>query len=456
MFVYDPFTYKYIRFWRNKMKRIIKIKVHILILGIFLALSLLINTNLNSNGGNRDKSSEYRDDTSLDNENMKLSKVSGKIHIINNSGWVAFKNAGNCTGQGTYSDPYVIEELEIDGGGTGNCIWIENSNVFFRIENCILYNCGDPNGDLNGVPNAGIRLSYVNNSQLIKNDCSSNFLGIGLSYGCNNNTISENLIDNEGIASYAGIGLWYSDNNSISGNRVYNSAYGITLLHSNNNSIRENTVNNGYYGISLRSSNNNKISGNIANENDVGIYVYTSYNNTIEGNIANKNDDGIELYRSNNNEVMGNILNGNTDDGIYIQECNNNTITNNMIKNNQVTGLSIVDCTGSNIHLNCFINNNPTLHINAIDVDGSNNKWDNGTTGNYWDDYTGLDEDDDGIGDVPYYINGSAGNQDNFPLMTCPIPTKKGGGAISGYNLFLLFGILSVIVIFISKKIKSY
>jgi hypothetical protein len=44
------------------------------------------------------------------------------------------------------------------------------------------------------------------------------------------------------------------------------------------------------------------------------------------------------------------------------------------------------------------------------------NQWDNGTIGNYWDDYNGSDLDDDGIGDTPYIIPGPGGNQDNFPI----------------------------------------
>lgn len=38
--------------------------------------------------------------------------VSGKIHIDNN--WTAAKSAGICTGNGTYSEPYVIDDLMVE------------------------------------------------------------------------------------------------------------------------------------------------------------------------------------------------------------------------------------------------------------------------------------------------------------------------------------------------------
>jgi len=41
---------------------------------------------------------------------------------------------------------------------------------------------------------------------------------------------------------------------------------------------------------------------------------------------------------------------------------------------------------------------------------------DSSTLGNYWDDYTGKDTKDDGVGDTPYSISGAAGSQDNYPI----------------------------------------
>jgi len=66
-------------------------------------------------------------------------------------------------------------------------------------------------------------------------------------------------------------------------------------------------------------------------------------------------------------------------------------------------------CDSNLIYLNNFQNQH-----NVID-DGIN-QWDNGTIGNYWDDYEGVDANDDGIGDTPYNLNGTGGNQDNFPI----------------------------------------
>lgn len=47
---------------------------------------------------------------------------------------------------------------------------------------------------------------------------------------------------------------------------------------------------------------------------------------------------------------------------------------------------------------------------------GTNNQWDNGSIGNYWDDYKGQDLDDNGIGDTPYSISGEAECVDHFPI----------------------------------------
>ncbi|GAG79211.1 unnamed protein product [marine sediment metagenome] len=121
-------------------------------------------------------------------KNLKLSAVSDKIYISGDSGWSNAKDTGICTGEGTSSIPYVIEDLVIDGNGLGSCIWIENTDVYFKIENCTLYNSGG-----NWI-DGGISLVNVDNGQITNNTARNNWRnGISLRY-CENNNISGNIV----------------------------------------------------------------------------------------------------------------------------------------------------------------------------------------------------------------------------------------------------------------------
>jgi len=267
------------------MKPNLKTKVMILLaLGIVFGLSPIISNGLIFDTGKSDESN-------FDNKNLKISAVSGKIHIDNN--WTAAKAAGICMGDGTYSDPYIIEDLEIDGGGLGSCILIENSDVYFKIENCTVY------GSEQSHSYAGIRLLNVKNSLLIRNYCPSNYHGISL-WTSSNNTISENnVIYNK----YFGVFLSGSYDNTISGNTVNsNFESGISLFGSYDNTISGNTVNNTYKGILLRNSDNNIISFNTITHSDFGIYLFESNSNEISNNLFSDN------YKDNVNETESFIL----------------------------------------------------------------------------------------------------------------------------------------------------
>ncbi len=98
--------------------------------------------------------------------------------------------------------------------------------------------------------------------------------------------------------------------------------------------------------------------------------------------------------------------------GLSIQQCYNSEIYGNTFMNCSSYGIEMRYGGGNNI----FYHNNFINNANQILNDG-NNYWYNTTLqeGNYWDDYTGIDSDGDGIGDTPYNIPG--GLQDLYPLM---------------------------------------
>ncbi|MFW9989413.1 MAG: NosD domain-containing protein [Candidatus Odinarchaeota archaeon] len=382
--------------------------INLILLGIIVALSPIITTNSINSIINSNSNSGYSDSVILDNENLKISTISGKIHIDGNSGWIDFRNAGNCTGQGTYSNSYVIEDLIIDGGGSGNCILIENSDVYFRIENCTVYN----------AEFSGIKLDKVENGTLIDNICSfNNYAGIRLSTDCYNNTISGNNANNnnDGIELFLcnnntisgntainntdGIYLWSSDNNTISGNTANNNDQGIYIWHSDNNNIMGNNANNNNRGIVLASSVDNVISGNIMNEcglevsgplqqllpqnidttnliNGKPLYYYfneinlgsNNFTNTGQVILVNCNDSlidnlnishtstGISLHFCNNNTISGNNATNNID-GIYLWSSDNNTISGNIMDSNDDYGINLMYSDNNTLSGNIATNN---------------------------------------------------------------------------------------------------
>ncbi|MEE9376708.1 MAG: NosD domain-containing protein [Candidatus Lokiarchaeia archaeon] len=279
-----------------------------------------------------------------------------------------------CTGTGTKDDPYVIDGLEIDGGGSGdNGILIEDSNNYFIIKNCIVYNVGT------SIFGTGILLKDVNNGALINNNCSHN--------------------------SGEGIGLWSSQ-----------------LAKSRYNIISGNTANNnGDNGIYIFGGcHYNNISGNTVNNNvDNGIYLWDNnrVNKILENTVNNNGEDGILLEKSCfSNDIMGNVV-SNNNRGIEINDGSDyNEFSGNNINNN-VYGINVrVGCWNNLIYNNYFVEND----YNARD-NGGNNKWNNSAIGNHWSDYPGKDANDDGFGDTPYNISGDAGSQDNHPFWWDPI-----------------------------------
>ena len=350
--------------------------------------------------------------------NPQSSSVSTPIHIDGNLEWLDFKYAGNCTGEGTSFDPYIIQNIEIDSGGLRSCILIENSDVYFIIKNVTVHN---------STRYYGIRLNNVSNSQLIDNRVYNN--GYGIYLKGNNNIISRNWINQNHL-----VGIWFDGNNTvISENIVYSNNNGIILNNSNNNFISENTITGDSGGIALNiNSNNNNISENIITHTSIGLYISDSNNSTILGNSFDDNAIGISLSGNNSN------------------------ISENIIENSNWHGIGISTHSNKNlIYLNCFNNSN------NVHDDSSNNSWDNGIKGNYWEDYTGADTDNNGIGDVPYDITDQDDvkmNQDNYPLMECTIsiPSQE-ENIIPGYDPFFLIGMIGMIaVIFLHRSKKSF
>ncbi|KKL24701.1 hypothetical protein LCGC14_2412700, partial [marine sediment metagenome] len=275
------------------------------------------------------------------------------IIIDGNSGWETASSTYDwITGSGTWIDPYIIENVRIDGGYSDSCILIRNSNVYFIIRNVTVYHSGA------GSQDAGIVLNSVNKGTLTNNSFSDNYNGVYIVYG-NNNTLSENIVSNN-IKN--GIYLDSSNNNTVSGNTAnINRDYGIRMNLGDNNTISGNTANNnGYYGIYISDySGYNTIEGNTANNNsDHGIYLWGSHNTIVSGNTANNNSDhGIYLLHSDSNNIVSeNTANNNGDYGIELHYSDNNVVLRNDAHNNRA-GIMLYDSNENEILRNTCSNN---------------------------------------------------------------------------------------------------
>jgi parallel beta-helix repeat protein len=340
------------------------------------------------------------------------------------------------------SDNNIISNNTCENNGVSNVqykggIYLDYSYAsggwLIGSDNNILDNNTCKNNTGYGSTGFGIRLDFAHNNTLTNNTCENNAgYGILLEDASFNNTLTNNTCENN---KYYGIYLYHQVwNNRIDNNIVEsNSNGGITLSDNADNNLVSNNIveNNGSRGIYIRgNSDNNLVSNNIVENSYDGVILGGSDNNRVSNNIVKNNSDwGISLGGS-NNLIENNIVENNYY-GIYLVNSYYNTLTNNIVENNGcgIRNYSFPYRSDYNrIYHNNFINNAAKAY------DECSNYWDNGypSGGNYWSDYTGVDDNrgpnqdipgPDGMGDSPYNISGGS-NRDHYPLMN-PWPYIK-------------------------------
>ena len=285
--------------------------------------------------------------TSLKNHSTIF--INGDSQFTSSNGVVA--------GGGTYGNPYMIENWSIDASKEHG-IRIENTNAYFIIRNCYIYN-----GTNGSSSEYGIYLRQVKHGIIMNNRINSNYYGI-YSYYSDSNTISNNTLISNEYSLY----FYRSNSNTIIDN-ICNSNiyYALYFYHSDTNTIENCTCNSNYYGIYLRYCESNTISSNNCNSNNNdGIYL-NGESNTVTYNTCNQNRyNGISI-RDEYNTVMNNYCTLNSYSGIFVYS-DYNTIMNNNCTSNSYYGIQQY-YSSSNILSNneCYSNNYYGIYLQDLD-----------------------------------------------------------------------------------------
>jgi hypothetical protein len=225
-----------------------------------------------------------------------------------------------------------------------------------------------------------------------------------------NNTLSNLVITGTNqIAAYNSVGsITVSGFSNVAANNIVGT---LSLIGSNSSII------------------GNSIGGRIQLDN-------ADFNQIINNTIITQDIVGIQLgfdqppKGGSYNVFAGNIVEGAKLWGVLLGKGNYNVFYGNLIANNgglghDGYGLALggnrIEVNNNQLYGNVFINNSKNFGTNW-NVNGANS-FDNGTIGNYWDDYLtkypgAAQIGNSGIGNTPYLVYGDV--SDNFPLLTQP------------------------------------
>lgn len=312
---------------------------------------------------------------------------------------------------------------------TGNTVNAAEILVEFSENNIVTQNMAS-NIAITWSSNNTISENKVSDAKLINTSLNfANFTeGICID-NSNNCTISGNIVENKNV----GIDIWQSfgltfKKNTLQNNQVGFKLWGSDLKHNIQSIDTSNTVNGKpiYFlvnktdyqvptnagWIAAVNSKNITVQNWVSTPNWDGVLFVDTYDSKITNSNLTSNFNAIRLQNVSNCLITQNELDNSQYAALYFEETSNSTITGNEVINNYCFFDIWHNSTGNTFYHNDFVGN-----WTGTISEESQNQWDNGSEGNYWSTFTGVDLNHNGVSDYAYIIDTNSSQTDKYPLM---------------------------------------
>ncbi|MEM9478886.1 MAG: NosD domain-containing protein [Verrucomicrobiota bacterium] len=365
------------------------------------------------------------------------------IAIDGDSAFTAANGVRNPTAAGTASDPFIISGWEIDTDNAGAVgITVENTTAHY-----VIYNCR-----VSGDAFKGISLVNTDNGWI--EDCEifdTNREGIHITGASNQLVIRKNLIEQVTTGNGMGIHLAGGSQNVITHNHIDDCQWGGFFGTRPENVVSNNYLANSAHQLFFRyGADRNLAYGNHCDgsepvdsqqdgilvsdgpEGNALFFNEVTFIGPPPGDPASGGKNGVWIWGAGDDTLLG--INYIFDNGpgvggsgaLSLSSTSNRSVLTenawivyNHIEKGQPRVVNVQNGhTDNTFYGNAFIDGAKVLGPSANPFFSADLM-----IGNYWDDYTGIDGDNDGIGDTP-----AQNGRDLYPLMApTPLDFSKPG-----------------------------
>jgi len=207
-------------------------------------------------------------------------------------------------GNGTATNPFVIENLEIKGNAVPG-IWIENTTLYVVIDSCRVTGQGAP----------AIRIENATHIRITACEVVGELRAIN---------VTQSQVDYCQIMNAStGLYLEYCHQVGVQRTTVTASDWGVLIRQSSNCSVEQVAINETTYGVCIDEVFNTTLSDLIVNNTLYAVYATTSYNFSVANATIRRS-----FY------------------GVHISDCSNATLVNVRVVTAERTGVLLSECTG--------------------------------------------------------------------------------------------------------------